>query len=149
MITIVMYFCRNTENTIPSKSRGIKKYKKAPGVEECLNLWQTFFFNVGVKNAIFCLYADLLEAQTFFNITKALLALSIFAVTSLSTCLSITLPMKTKLGFHLFDGLFTHSDWCVGSDVDLHHLWVFFLLILSPVSNDVVSRRVVLSCIWE
>ena len=89
-----------------------------------------------------------LEAQMFLSMTKAALALPILAVTSLSVpaCQSMAPPRKKKESTSLMGSPLTVTSVLAMEVIFISS--VFFLLILSPVPAVMVSRWVVLSCIW-
>ena len=86
--------------------------------------------------------------RCFLSMTKAAPTLPILTVTSRSVpaCWSTTLPRYTKDSTSLMSSPPTVTGALA---VVLTYIRsVFFLLILSPAPADVVSRRVILSCIW-
>ena len=131
------------------------------GVEECLDLSlhhlccpqcltsvEQDWLHIGVEDAELGSMLIPPDAQMILSMTKAALALSILAVTSQSVppWWSTTLLRWTKD----FTSLMGSPPTVTGvlAVVFIFISSVFFLLILSPVPADVVSRRVVLSCIW-
>jgi FtsH-binding integral membrane protein len=90
-----------------------------------------------------------MEAQTFFNTTNAPLVLPVLAVMSLSVrlCLSTILCRQTKD----FTSLMGSPPTVIGvlAVMLIFISSVFFLFIRLLIPADVVSRRVVLSSIWE
>ena len=123
-------------------------------LQHCLCLPPSFTFiqqnrlHVGAEDAKFGSRADLFGGPDVLEHDKGCPCFADPGCDiSVRAPLSVNGTSKLEEGIHLPEGLSPDCDCCVGSGVDLHHLSVVFLLILSPGPSRYGLLRVVLSCI--
>jgi hypothetical protein len=102
--------------------------------------------SVGVKDAIFCLYAGLFRSPDVLKQNKSPSYLAILCC-DISVCALLLVDYTSQVDKDS-TSLMESPQTVIGvlAVVLIFSSSVVFLFILSPVPGDVVSRRVVLSC---